>query len=758
MPHSALKIIPGVDTTKTFALNEAAISDCDLIRFMPDRIIGGIVQKLGGWKKFISSPIGSTIFALHAWADTNSVSRIAAGAEFGVFAGSPNLGMAPISPQAYIANVVTDFSTIAASNVVTIKDVESNITDYDAIFINTPVSVGGIVLSGYYKTQGFSVDEYDVLSTDIFGNPVNAAATVNNGGSVAQYTTTAGSLVVNVELADHGKVAGDTYAALVLTNVGGIDIYGNYVVQNVIDTDNFTISDGVAASSAATGKINNGLVQIEYFIGQKAVTATGGFGSGGFGSGGFGTGSFFGGGRQLATTGATCIGTTATVTFATPIMDVQAGTIVHITGIVPAEYNGDWVVEDSTPNSVSFEVPATLGPQTTAGTIQISSWGPFPADDWSLDNWGEDLIACPHQGTIYDWQPNTGADHLMVLPNAPIVNEGCFVAMPQRQIIAYGSTFTGIQDPLLIRWCDVGDNNSWIATVVNQAGSYRIARGSTIVGAMQGPQQSLIWTDIGLWTMNYVGPPYVYAFNEIGNGCGMVGRKAAGTLAGVVYWMGQSQFYKMAGGWPEIVPCPIWDTVFQDVSLANRQRIRCAPNSRFGEITWYFPTDDSGGEPARYVKYNSLLGQWDFGNLTRTAWIDQSVFGPPIGAGPGGWIYQHETSNDADGQPMSSYFTTGYFALSEADIKVFIDQIWPDMKWGQSEDPQTAEVNITFYATDYPGQPPFVFGPYLMKQSTKFISPRIRGRLISVEISSNDIGSFWRLGNIRYRGAADGKY
>jgi hypothetical protein len=153
-----------------------------------------------------------------------------------------------------------------------------------------------------------------------------------------------------------------------------------------------------------------------------------------------------------------------------------------------------------------------------------------------------------------------------------------------------------------------------------------------------------------------------------------------------------------------------------------------------------------------------VLDQWDFGQLGRTAWINQSVLGPPIGAGTNDYIYQHETSTDADGQPMNSYFQTGYFAMTEADVKIFVDQIWPDMKWGYYGGAQNAQVTITFYVTDYPGQSPQVYGPYTMTQAVTYITPRIRGRLVSIRIESNDIGSFWRIGNIRYRLQQDGKY
>jgi hypothetical protein len=343
-----------------------------------------------------------------------------------------------------------------------------------------------------------------------------------------------------------------------------------------------------------------------------------------------------------------------------------------------------------------------------------------------------------------------------------------FVAMPQRQIVAFGSTFTGIVDPLLIRWCDVENYNSWIASITNQAGSYRIPKGSRIVQAIQAGQQGLIWTDLGCWAMQYAGPPYVYQFNELGTGCGLIGRKAAGSMGGVVYWMGQSQFYKLSGNGVEPIRCPIWDVIFQDLDTTNLEKIRFAANSRFGEVSWFYPTKSNGGEINAYVKYNVYLDQWDYGELSRTAWINESVLGPPIGAGvlPGGtgnFIIQHETSKDAVNAsnqpiPMTSSFQTGYFVINEADNKMFIDQVWPDMKWGYFNGTQGANVQLTFYVTDYPGETPIVYGPYNLTQATKFITPRFRGRLVSIKVESSDIGSFWRLGNMRYRFQPDGKY
>jgi hypothetical protein len=763
MPHASLKLIPGVDQNRTPALNEAAISESNLIRFVPDRNGTALPQKLGGWTKFLSQPLTATVRALHAWADTNSNSFLAMGAENGVFTSESAGSALNRSPQYYTANITPSFDTVSGSAIVKVNDAASFVTSYDAIFLVTPISVDGLILSGFYKTTAFNSGAYEITSTNILGAIVPATSTVTGGGTVPEFDTNSGDINVVVTLNNHGYAAGANFAVLIPTTVGGVTLYGNYIIQDTPapTANTFVIAAPYAATSTASAFMNGGKAQIIYYTGQQAVPPPVGFGDGLYGLGDFGTGVSFTGGRQYVPSAITMVGTTATATIPANVY-VTPGSVITIAGTTPSGYNGSWVVTSAVAGSVSstltFSLPSTLGPQTVAGTLKVNRWGFAGTTDWSLDNWGEYLVACPHMGSIFYWNTASGSDHCDIMPNAPLVNEGMFISMPERQVIAYGSTFNGIQDPLLVRWCDVGNFSSWVGTVTNQAGSYRIPKGSMIVGGLQGPQQSLLWTDIALWSMQYISQPFIYSFNEIGTGCGLVGRKAAATMSGVVYWMSQSQFFRLSGGGPEPIQCPIWDVIFQDIDTAYWQNVRCAPNSRFGEVSWYYPTTGSGGVPTKYVKYNTLTNQWDFGTLARTAWIDQSVFGPPIGAGDNLFIYQHETSTDADGVAMNSSFKTGYFALADGDEKTFLDQLWPDMKWGYYNGVPSADVSITFYTTDYPGLPPTVHGPYLVTQSSDYITPRIRARLIAIEISSNDVGSFWRLGNIRYRVQQDGKF
>lgn len=715
--HQTFKLLPGVEIVETPALNQAGISECQAIRFKPDDRGNGLVEKLGGWSRFYGAampPAPGTpgiVRQLHAWEDTNAAQWLAVGMDNQ--GGSPanggllyvlscltdntgrTTGNSPqnITPVLATSNGTPSFTTTTGSSLVTITDpTVSGILAGSSVFVAGHVAVGGLVLYGPYSVVSSSgANVYQIQAHDKLGQPLAATSAVTNGGALPVLTTVANSPTVSVLLTNHGYAVGDTFTVMHSTTLGGATFYGNYIVNSVVDANNFTFLSTQLPTGAATGPTGAGNITLIYGLKQKPPATISGYGVGGYGAGGYGTG------------------------------------------------------------------------QAVAVPPGISS----PAQDWFLDNWGEILVACPDTATvvgmpfqpIYSWSPTSGDPIAVPIPEAPTVNDGIFVAMPQRQIIAWGSTFTGVQDPLLVRWCDIGNFHSWIGNVVNQAGSYRIPKGSKIISGMQGPQQGLLWTDIGLWGMQYISQPYIYSFNEIGAGCGMIARKAAAIVGGVVYWMSQTQFFKLAGDGVAPVNCPVWDIIFQNLDLANLYKIRAAANAQFGEISWFYPPKNGTGEPTAYVKYNVYLDKWDYGNIDRSAWINQSLVGPPIGASPlNGFLYQHEISPDADGQPLPSSFKSGFFVMSEADRKIFVDEIWPDMKWGYFGSPQNANVSLTFYARDFPDDTPLVYGPFSLTAASTFLNVRLRARLLQIGLSSADAGSWWRIGGMRYRAAPDGRY
>lgn len=774
MPHATMRLVPGVDQNRTPTLNEAAISSCNLIRFQPDRQGMALPQKLGGWTKFYNGVVPGVPRNLWAWQDAYANPYLAVGSTTGLYAINSGGALLGISGQYYTVSKPVSVSTTTGSATVSIVDDEANILSGDTVFIKTQIAVGGLVLFGNYQCTYVDPDTYRIEVVDAAGYPVFATSTVSNGGAVPQFTTVSGSNIVTVTLASHDYQVNQFFPILVPTTFNGITLSGNYVIQSVPGTGTFTINASNSATASGSASLNSGLAQYEYYLGNTVAPSAAGFGTGEFGIGTFGIGTIPSNGReydivnvQPSTPSAGFVTYTIGNSGNRALIEVPAGSEFTVSGVTPSNYNSvnPFSVVSSTRGSLSGNTSTLViastetGAYVSGGTLTFTSYATGSATDWSLGNWGETLISCPRDNGIYQWDPQLGSASSALIPTAPIANQGMFIAMPQRQIVAYGSTYNGIQQPLLVRWCDIGNFNVWSPQVTNQAGSYFIPKGSRIVGGIQGPQQGLIWTDLGVWAMQYVSQPYIYQFNEIGAGCGMVAEKAAGAINGDVYWMGLKQFFKLAGSGVEPVNCPVWDVVFQNLNMDYADNIRVAVNSSFHEIAWYYPSNDSvNGENDSYVKLNVLINQWDYGTLDRASWLDQSVLGQPIGASPTGYIYQHEVSLNADDQPMASSFRTGFFQMSEAELKMFVDQVWPDMKWGYYNGAKNAAVGITFHVADYPDGQVSSYGPYTLTEATTYITPRFRGRLVSIEISSNDLDTFWRLGGIRYRLQPDGKF
>ena len=708
-----------------------------------------------------------------------------------------------------------------------------------SVDFTVPISVGGVILQGIYPivlNSGIS-NHYEITANDILGNPLNAlytsvtwgafpitsatfttgfitfnftgpytvipgqavnisdslnivngtyivssststsftvpttlgsytlAGTVEWGstGDTPLYSTNSGDSSVTVTFANHGNSVGDPFYATTPTLVGGIVLQGEYTIVSVPNAWTFTFLAASAATATST----------QY---MGAIPITGGTATGTHITYDYSQTPFSPGGFQYLFTGASLS------MFPRDLL---------VQGVNPSTWNG-WFQQSTTGTHTSTTVSstATAGSWVSGGSLSpigglsaviysegLGTTATTPAGFWTLDSWGNDLIAVsgnspiityptltiPYQ-PIYYWDSTT-APPAQIMVNGPQASTGAFVAMPQRQIVAWGTTFSGIIDPLLIRWCDVNNFNTWVDQTTNQAGSFRLASGAAIIGARQVNQQGLIWTDIELWAMQYISTPLVYGFNKIGVGCGLIGKYAHGVLGGLTYWMSKSQFWMLSGEGTVAIPCPIWDVVFQDLDLVNADKITCATNAMFQEITWYFPVKSGTGENSNYIKLNVsglVAGQpplWDFGALDRSAWIDVSVLQQPIGFSPvNHLIYQHEISPDADGAAMGETFTTGWFALAEGDVMPFVDQVWPDFKWGYFGQAQGANINLTISGADYPGLAVQSVGPYTVTQSTTWISPRMRHRLLSFTVAGTGTGTWWRLGGIRYRYQADGRF
>ncbi len=395
----------------------------------------------------------------------------------------------------------------------------------------------------------------------------------------------------------------------------------------------------------------------------------------------------------------------------------------------------------------------------TGTTYSGGSGTPITATDWTQDNWGEVLLLCPEDGPIYRWSLHGGTITGTVIKQAPFFNGGIFVSMPQQILVAWRSCqyVSGAQDPLTIRWSDAENYANWTISNATSAGAFRIPTGSITVGGIQCPTFGLISTDLDVWVMQYVGGNVIFNFTRVGTGCGWIGKHACGNLGGAPYWCGNNNFFTLGSNGVVPLPCTVWDAIFQNINTTYKSKVVCGINSIFNEIVWFYPSTVSTGENDSYVKIH-IEGQeyeWDYGSLRRTAWIDLSVLGNPIATDNGAFIYQHEMGTTITGAAVPG-FRTGWWAITEGNDLSFVDWILPDFQWGTRSGAQDAQIQLTFYSVNYPGDTPVTHGPFTITQATQYINTRIRGRLMSVLVqSSND--AFWRLGKIRFRYAASGR-
>src|SRR6056300_716587 len=371
-------------------------------------------------------------------------------------------------------------------------------------------------------------------------------------------------------------------------------------------------------------------------------------------------------------------------------------------------------------SSATFDIniaPAfsTFGYGWGTSTWNTSTWGTarstsnviLDGRDWSLDNFGELLIATVLNGSTFQWSPTsdglTGKASLVT--NAPTTSKFSLVSTPDRHLILFGTEKTvgtgSSQDPLLLRFSSQEDINTYEPRAENTAGSLRVQDGSEIVGADKARGQILVWTDTSLPGLQFIGPPFTFGLNQLGRNCGLLGQHSAVVVRDVAYWMGQNAFFVFDGTVKKL-PCSVDDFVFENIDLTQSDQIFAGVNTEFAEIIWFYVTNpDNIAQPQvnRCVVYNYLEQTWSVGTLNRTSWVDRGVFQFPlateyltdttanttptvIGLSNGvSKHYKQEFGTDAEGSAMQAFIQSGDFNIDEGGEQLMrIARFVPDFR------------------------------------------------------------------------------
>ena len=393
---------------------------------------------------------------------------------------------------------------------------------------------------------------------------------------------------------------------------------------------------------------------------------------------------------------------------------------------------------------------------------------------WSMDNFGEDLLANVRGGGIYYWDSSSGTGTRAVNittvsgNNQPQAANIVLVSERDRHVIAFGCDPQGDPgnlDPLTIRFSDQESFTDWAATSTNTAGELRIGTGSEILAAVQTKQQVVIFTDRSVSSMQFIGAPFTFGLSEVSTNTSIAGQNAAVAFGDAVYWMGDRVFYKYDGN-VQPIPCPVEEYVFDNMNDAQRLKVAAAANSKFNEIWWFYPSATSQTNDS-YVVYNYVENSWYYGTLGRTAWYDNAISNLPIAASADGYIYFHENGvNDGSTNPpspISSYIESSAIDMGDGDQFMFMSRVLPDLTFRNST--STPQATFEVSARDFPGASfdqtnsgvAVRSATAPVEQFTEQLFFRLRGRSMALKVSSNTLGTQWRLGTPRADMRTDGR-
>jgi hypothetical protein len=715
MPLQKLQLRPGVNRESTTLANEGGWFECDKVRFR-----SGYPQKIGGW--------------------------------------------APLSSSTYLG--------VARSlwNWVTLRG-------YNLLGVGTNIK--------YYVESGGTYNDI---------TPIRATTTLPNN----PFTTLNTFPTVTVNAPGHGANNGDYVTFSGATTVGGLSLNNEYVIT-YIDSNSYSITASTNATSSATGGGAAVVAAYQLNSGNSTVTYQTGWGAGLWGGYAFGTatttlnGTINSSATTVVVTSTTGFAASGTILIGSELITYAAKTSTDFTGCTRGA-NGTIAASHTTGVIVTDAATFTGWGQSVSTTTftQIRLW--------SEANFGEYLLINPSNGPIYLWIPSYNVSGNLTFTNraellsssgagvydtdadCPSVTSFITVSDASRFVIAFGCNgYTTDpnptqQDPMLIRWSDQESYQTWTPAATNQAGSFRLSSGSYIVAQQQTRQEILVWTDAALYSMQYLGPPFVWGFNILADNISIISPNAVATANNVTYWMGLDKFYAYSGR-VETLPCALRQYVFGDINTTQSSQFFAGTNEGFSEVWWYYCSANSTVVD-RYVIYNYLDQVWYYGTLGRTAWLDSPLRSFPMAATYSRNIVFHENGVDditttGNILPITSYIQSSDFDIGDGHNYGFVWRMIPDITFDGSTTPapNTPQVTFSVRPRQNPGSPygtadvPTVASTqsyanqrnYTVQEFTQIVYTRLRGRQMAFKIISDTVGTQWQLGVPRIDVRPDGR-
>lgn len=740
MPLQKLQFRPGVNREGTTLANEGGWFECDKVRFR-----SGFPEKIGGWVALSYTSFLGTCRSLWNWITLNQYNLLGIGTNLKFYVETTGGDYYDITPIKTTTTGTATFSAVTTSpysSTITVTDAGvSNLQAGDFVTFSGAVGLGGNVTAAvlnqeYQITSVISSTKYTITVS-----VTSSAADVGNGGAsvVAAYQISTGQDIYTVgtgwgtgpwspylttTLTNPFTASGSGVSVLTVTQANHGLATGDYVYFTSIASNPCGINKAVLQKGFQITRIDANSYTISTVIGSLTYTTSSTAASGG------------------------------------------AVTVNYPDATVAASYSRGW--------GVGYALGIGL-------QLRL----------WSQTNFGQDLLFSPRGGALYVWTPGAGTTPAystrgklvgsIDVPgtDVPVLINQIMVSDTSRITIAFGCndySVTTQQDPMLIRWSDTESYTSWnVNPATSQAGYTRLSSGSYIVGALQTRQEILVWTDQAMYSMQYLGPPYVYGFTLLADNISIISPNAMATANGVTYWMGTDKFYVYSGR-VETLPCSLRQYVFEDINKTQSFQCFSGTNEGYSEVWWFYCSANSDVID-RYIIFNYLDRVWYYGTMPRSAWLDSALRPYPQAATLNNLIVYHENGAD-DGStnpptPITSYIQSSDFDIGDGHNYGFVWQMVPDITFDGSTTPAPnyPNVNFTVRPRQNPGAPygnadtPVVSSTqsyagqqvYNVQEFTQIVYTRIRGRQMAFKISSDSLGTQWQLGAPRINVRPDGR-
>lgn len=774
MPLQKLQFRPGLNREGTDYSNEGGWNDGDKIRFR-----SGFPEKIGGWTQISSFQFNGICRALWIWADGdagagNVYIGVGTNTKYYIFFGGTYNDITPIVQTDVLSNPInTAFSTLNGG--ISATDT-SLVLASGTTFPNT-----GIILIGTEQIA-YTGKTTNTLTGLIRGYNGTTAASHSTGANVGCYTVTITDATYDPNVDDFVIISG-------ATAVGGITLSGEYQVYGPGTSTTFIVNAATASTSAATGG-GTVTIQYEYPVGLNVYTIGTGWGAGPWNAGsstdpwahGWGTAASVGIGQQLRLWSNDNFGSDL-------VIAPRGGPIFYWTdiGTVSARAQAISTLANAT---TSLTDASTFGSGATSITVTAAS-APYIYPYMYITGTG--IAANTQVASSYvtgtTTVPITHATTSGSAGNysfsyagafAPVATYQVVTSAIQEFVIAFGSNSYSPNDsgttfnPMLVRWSDQANPYQWVPEITNQSGEYLLTNGSYIVCARATRQEILVWTDSCLYSMQYLGSPYVWGFQVLMDNITIMSPNAAITINNVTYWMGKDRFY-MYSGRVEVLPCALRQYLFVDINQDQAYQVFAGSNEGFNEVWWYYVSQSSDGTTIdKYIIFNYLDRVWYYGTMSRSAWLQSGTQPSPIAADYNNRLLYHEVGTDdlstSSSQPIVAYCQSSDFDIGDGHNFGFVWRVLPDVNFNGSTD-NNPYVTMTVKPRQNSGTPygqadnPQVTSAqnytsvpeYTIQEFTGQVYTRLRGRQMSFRIESNSLGVAWQLGSPRIDVRPDGR-